>query len=157
MTTNIHYFITGTLVDVEKDVNRPWDPNSDDITISTDSLVGSDDEMKVVFINDNNEWAGGVVIKFSSPIEYHIGWCREYTSLPVSPPTNADKRWRIRYNPAEKRVLCYCNEVEVLNLVLSDSVCNKHSEWRIYYERNPTQAKFLSDDTASDQYCTAGM
>ena len=153
------------MVDVVRDVKIPWDPNSKDIVIRTDSETGGSVSeegsyavVRVVFYDDNKKDAGRVVIKFTSPIQYRIGDCTSDNTIPVSPPTDTDKTWRISYNPTEKTVLIYCNEVEVLNLVISDSVCTNRDNWRDNWERNPTKIKFLLTDTASDQYClAAGM
>ena len=101
MARIIHYFITGTLVDVVREVNIPWDPNSDDITISTDSLMGSNEDTRVSFYNDNNMWAGSVFIRFTSPIKYKIVHCTSNIPFPVSLPTDTDMTWRIGYNPTE--------------------------------------------------------
>ena len=138
------------MVDVVPNVWTPWSPDSQAITISTDSEEGSGEVMMVYFMDDN-QYTGGVQIRFNSPIQYRIPWCRSssFTTFPVSPPTQTDKTWRIVYYPAELRVVYYCNEVEVVEVVLS-YVCTS-SNWRDYWERKPTQMYFSS--SASDTYC----
>ena len=112
--------------------------------------------MVVWFSDDSNQEAGGVYIMFASPIQYSTSQCSFYTPFP-SLPTETEKTWVISYNPAELRVIIFCNGVEVLNVVLSDSVCD-NSNWRVCWEkRTPTKIKFHSDDIASDQYCLDGM
>ena len=142
--------------DVVRGVYIPLHSDSMDLTIRTDSVAGSGERSDVYLYGDDNEIAGIVRIYFSSPIQYNIGRCSgTWTYFPVTLPTQTDKTWRIVYNPAELRVVYYCNEVEVENVVLSDSVCkSKSDEWRTYWEQiNFTQVKFLSHDTASDKYC----
>ena len=143
------------MVDVIRDVYIPWDPDSKDITIRTDSETGSEENVGVQFYDDNNQDAGSVFFRFASPMKYQIGWCRSPIPFPVSPPTQTDKTWRIAYNPAELRVVIHCNEVEVLYVVLSDSVCNYNGGWRTCWEqRKPTQISFPpASNTASDEYC----
>ena len=148
------------MVEVVRDVMIPWDPDSEDINILTNSTAGSEeDKVKVRFHDDSDQRAGAVVIRFYSPIKYQIGWCSpSYTPFPDPPPTETGKTWVISYNPAELRVIILCNGVEVLNVGLSDSVCSGYSDWRNTWEqRRPTKIKFLSADTASDQYCLGGM
>ena len=149
--------ITGTMVDVVLNLKVPLDANSKEMTIRTDSVAGSGEAIRMWFYDDNKGKVGIVWIHFMSTIKYKIESCTNNTPFPVSPPTDTDKTWRIGYNLAEKRVLIHCNEVEVLNLVLSDSVCTQNGNWRTWWGRNPTQIKIPFSDNASDQYCLAGM
>ena len=145
--------------DVVRDVMIPFNSDSVDLTIRTDSVMGSEEYVRVLFDDDDNQPAGGVIIRFYSPIQYYMDWCtNHYSTFPVSPQTQTEKTWRIVYYPAELRVAIYCNEVGVVNVVLSDSVCTSYSTtWRAYWEqRKPTQIKFYTYDRASDEYCLAG-
>ena len=144
------------MVDVVRDVKIPWDPDSEEITIRTDSVAGSDAEMAVWFYNDASQHVGGVRVYFTSPIKYRLVHCTNgWIQFPVSLPPETDKTWKISYSPAEKRVVYYCNEVEVLNLVLSDSVCDRTDiDWKETWEQGePIQINFpTAHDTASDEY-----
>ena len=51
------------------------------------------------------------------------------------------------------RLQINCNEVDVLNIVLSDMVCSK-SDWSTYWNRDIKKMRFLTSDTASDYYRT---
>ena len=136
-----------------RDVLISWDPDSDDIRVSTDSTVGSGEKVYVKLYDDNGDDVGALIIYFSSPIKYWIDWCS--TSWPTfqeTLPTETDKTWRISYTPAENRLLVHCNGKEVLNKVVSASVCGR-GDWRPIWERYPTKIKFYSSDTASQQYC----
>ena len=87
-----------------------------------------------------------------------IGGCSKYfTPFSETLPIETEKTWTITYNYMDKRVVLHCNEVQVLNVLLSDIVCAyislDQSKWRNYWENKPTQIKFLSYDTASDTYC----
>ena len=131
----------------------PWNPDSDNITISTNSVAGSEEEVGVQFYDKDGKVAGGVGIRFFTQIKYWIELCAEYPPIPVTLTTDTQKTWTITYNYTGKRVVLNCNGVEVLNFVLSNSACAK-SYWGDYWDRKPTQIKFASLwDSASDSYC----
>ena len=139
------------MVDVEREVKIPWDPDSGDITITTNKEKCSYKKLYVVFYDDNDEWAGGVEIRFYSPIVYYVGNCHlsSSTHFPDSLPAETDKTWKISYDQAALSLTIYCNEVEVLDVILSD-VCTRDG-WRSSWEqRKPTKMKFSPSDDASD-------
>ena len=140
--------------DVVREEKIPWDPDSEDITILTDSLAGSEDEISMPFFDDNDQYIGGIGISFKSPqMVYIIDTCRATNLFPVAVPTGTGKMWRISYNQAQLTVGIYCNGVEVLNVVLSDGFCTSGT-WRNNWQlRTPTQITFHSRDSASEQYC----
>ena len=145
-------YVTGTLQDVVRDEKIQWNPDTQGITFTTNSAVGSGEKVGVYFY-DNGNYAGNVGIYFNTRIQYYIGYCTPYNNnFPVSLPAAPDKTWTIEYNTAGKILALYCNGVQVLNLLISDSECTD-SRWRTYWERKPTQILFSSIDTASDSYC----
>ena len=143
-------YVTGTLKDVVRGEKIEWNPDTQGITFTTNSTAGSNDVVWVLFSN----YAGGVWIYFYTPIQYGLGGCSYRNNFPVSLPAAPDKTWTITYNTAGKRLALYCNGVQVLNVLLSDSECTQ-SNWRTTWERKPTQIRFSSSsiDTASDSYC----
>ena len=146
-------YVTGTLQDVVNGENVQWNPDTQGITVSTDSTVGSGEKVGVLFSDNAGNYAGNVFIYFNTPIQYSLGWCSTtHTYFPVSLPAAPDKTWTIEYNTAELRLALHCNGVQVLNVLLSDSECTD-SRWRTYWERKPKQIQFSSIDTASDSYC----
>ena len=140
------------LVPVVRDVKIPWNPDSQTITVTTDSKAGSDAKVGVLFYDKDGNWVGAVWILFDTQIKYVIGWCTDYTPFPITLPTATQKTWTITYNYTERRVVYYCNGVLVLNVVVSDSACTGYRSWRDYW-RKPTQIYFYSSDDASDSYC----
>ena len=147
-------YVTGTLKDVVRGEKIEWNPDTQGITFTTDSTVGSRDAVWVSFSNNAGNWAGNVRIYFNTQMQYLIGWCSLYVNFPVSLPAAPDKTWTIEYNTAEQRVVYYCNGVQALNVLLSDSECTEDSDWRTTWERKPTQIQFDStSDSASDSYC----
>ena len=145
-------YVTGTLQDVVREEWIQWNPDTQGITFTTDSTVGSNEKVWVRFSDNAGIAAGRVYIYFNTTIQYGLGWCTSYTYFPVSLPAAPDKTWTITYNTAEQRVVYYCNGVQVLNFLLSDSECT-NSAWRTVWERKQTQIQFDSRDTASDSYC----
>ena len=144
-------YVTGTLKDVVIKEKIQWNPDTQGITVTTDSTVGSYQRVYVLFYDNAGEWAGNVDIHFKTPIQYRLGWCTDtYKNFPVSLPAAPDKTWTIQYNTAELRLALYCNGVQVLNLLISDSECTR-SDRRLVWEMKPTQILF--DDTVSDRYC----
>ena len=144
-------YITGTLKDVTREVLIPWDPGSEDLIITTDSTTESQDNVNVGFY-DEVFFAGGIYIRFLSPIQYFFSYCStSWPPFPTPPPEEQDKTWRIRYD--HQALTVWCNDVKVLDVTPSDDVCS-NSVWRTFWERETTKIQFHSDDTASDQYCT---
>ena len=133
-----------------------WNPDTQGITVTTNSTVGSDEEVRVYFYDNAGNYAGDVLIYFTTQIQYTLEWCTYNNYFPVSLPAAPDKTWTIEYNIAEQIVALYCNGVKELNVLLSDSECT-YSDWRTYWERKATQIQFLSKDTASDSYCFSSI
>ena len=150
------------LVTVEKGVKKDWDPDSQTITVTTNSEAESNNQVIVSFFDTVGGDAGLVEIYFGAEIQYKIGGCSsDPTSFTAAPlPAETEKTWTITYNYTDKRVVYYCNGVLVADVVLSNSACR--SGWEYYWGSKPTQMQFGMDgmfgmdgisDTASDTYC----
>ena len=107
----------------------------------------------MLFYNSQGEDAGGVVISFFSYPQYWIESCSsDYTNFPSNLPAAVDKVWRISLNKTSGIGLqIHCNDVEVLNTLLSDDTCS-YSNWRKYWSRDVEKIAFPEWDTASDYY-----
>ena len=115
-------------------------------------MLGSEDEVRVRFFNSQGDRAGGVRIYFFSTPQYYLSWCISRTNFPSTLPTAVDKVWRISQNKTSGITLqIHCNDVEVLNFLLSDETCDD-SDWRKYWSRDVDKIGFNIDDTASDYY-----
>ena len=112
-------YVTGTLKDVVRDVKIPWNPDTQNITVTTDSTVGSNEEVDVWLYDQDGNRAGGVYIYFYTQIQFYLGGWTANTSFPDTIPTEKQKTWIIRYDSTEQSVLIHCNEVEVLNVLLT--------------------------------------
>jgi hypothetical protein len=124
------------------------------VEISTTSHLGSGDQINMSFSTSQKDWAGGIWLRFTSPAQYVIQYCTtSWTSFPADLPPDADKVWIVTLTRTSGiRVVIHCNEVEVLNFLISDSTCS-HSDWSKYWRRRVAKIIFHSDvDTASDYY-----
>ena len=154
-------YVTGSwwqcddLVTVDKDVMKTWNPDSQTITISTNSEAGRKEQVDVEFYDTEGSTTGFVSIHFNAEIEYRIGRCKKgNTRFPETLPTDTEKTWTITYNHTEQTVVFHCNGVQVADVVLSSVYCDARSNWTSFWGRKPTQMEFSSNyDTASDKYC----
>jgi hypothetical protein len=109
----------------------------------------------VSFNTAGDDTAGDVLLKFSSKVEYRIWFCiisYIWTPLPTQPPSTTDKVWKITLSKTSgTRVIIHCNNVEVLNLLLSDKTCS-YSSWSKHWTRDVEKIAFDSNDRASDYY-----
>ena len=142
------------LKDVVRMAKEPWNPDTHNITVTTDSTVGSNDHLVTQFYDNDGNYAGGVLIFFLTRIKYQIGKCTYATYFTVSPAPQ--KTWTITYNTTELRLVVQCNGVQELNLLLSNNSVCARSGWRPFWERKPTQMQFFSTDNASDSFCSNG-
>ena len=140
-------------VTVVKDVKKAWNPDSQNITVTTNSEAGSGEWVDVYFFDTAGILAGAVFINFGTEIMYYLGECSSsFTPFPTALlPAVTEKTWTITYNYMERLVL-HCNGVQVADVVLSE--CD-FSYWKKYWENKPTQMQFgmFGSDTASDTYC----
>ena len=95
-----------------------------------------------------------VNIYFSSTPRYFIHHCLSQTyHFTTSLPPETDKVWKITLSRVSGiRLVIHCNDVDVLNMVISDSTCRTYDFWNTYWSRNMKKIYFNGDDTASDFY-----
>ena len=131
-----------------------WDLESTPLEIRTNSMLGSNDRVRVIFYSAEGEHAGQVSLYFRSTLQYDLNWCSSSSyNLPVAPPSATDKVWRITLTrTAGVRLVIHCNEVEVLDMLLSDATCSDSDHWSTVWSRDVTKIEFHSDDKASDYY-----
>ena len=116
-------------------------------------MLGSGDGVKLFLFSPEIDSAGKIQLQFSSTLVYYLDGCNlSYTKLPVTPPSATVRYWRFTLTKtAGIRLMIHCNDVEVLNILMSDKTCS-NSKWTTYWNRDVTQIKFVSHDTASDYY-----
>ena len=141
---------------VQRNVKIDYDLERNPLEIRSDSELGSGDEVYVWFYTSQEEEAGGVQFKLTSPPQYYIYDCRDYwTNFPTDLPTARVKVWRITVIRSTDIIglQILCNGEEVLNTALSDSMCTKsRSSWYKYWSRDIEKIKFSVDDTISEYY-----
>ena len=117
--------------------------------------------MNVKFYTSEKDYVGSVQIRFSSSTEYFIRYCMHGTNFAVSLPTEVEKVWRISLNRNSGiRLLIHCNNVEVLNILMSDSTCSDSSwstYWGTYWSRTVGKFRLRPIFNSASDYYRAGQ
>ena len=129
------------------------------LQIKTDSLIGSSEEVRLQFFRTANDGSEGeITLYFSSTPGYKIHYCKGKKDFLTTLPTETDKVWtftlsKLRKAPYERRLVINCNNKEIVNVVLSDTLCTSYSDWWKIWQIDVNKIKFpASLDTASDYY-----
>ena len=126
-----------------EEVELEWDLESIPFEFKTDSRWG--DMLKVSFSSATGENAGEVTLHFDSiETQYSLGECNTKTNLPAIPPYSSKKNvWGITLTrTAGVKLVIHCNEVEVLNKLLS-STCSL-AGWDTVWNRDVTKIRLRS-------------
>ena len=109
--------------------------------------------MYVYFYTSQGDYAGGVNLHFTSTLQYCINWCiTTWTNFPTNPPADVNKVWRMSITRTSGiRLQIHCNDVEVLNILMSDTTCGS-SSWSTYWNKDIEKMYFSKSDTASEYY-----
>ena len=144
--------ITGWIA-VQRDVKIDFNLEEHSLAIKSDSTMGSNDIVDVEFYTSQGDEVGALALYFSSTPVYYIWPCSsDWTNFPTNLPPGKDKVWRVTSTRTSGiRLVIHCNEVEVLNILMSDSTCSD-SDWSTYWSREVAKIEFSSYDTASDYY-----
>ena len=128
------------------------------LQIKTDSEVGSKEESRVLFYDAQENLIGGIFLYFTSPPQYYIGYCTSSKVDIANLPSEAEKVWTITFKRTSDvlTLVVHCNEVEVVNVVISGKNCAA-SSWSTVWSRKPAKKiLFFSEgdrkDTSSDYY-----
>ena len=146
---------TSGWIAVQRDVLIDFNLEQYSLNIKTDSTIGSNDKVVLRLYTSLEDWVGALFLYFRSPPQYYIGSCSwDDTNFPTNLPPAKDKVWRVTLTRTSGiRLVIHCNEVEVLNTLMSDSTCGR-SGWSTYWSREVAKIMFYSHDTASDYYLT---
>ena len=131
-----------------------FDLETTPLEIKTDSAIGSKETLNVKFLTSQGVYAGNFIIYFTSTIMYRIFNCNSVLSnFPTGLPAADEKVWRItKTKTSDIRLQIHCNNVEVLNTIISDKTCsNDYSKW-IKWAGDVKKMCFYGSDTASDFY-----
>ena len=122
------------------------------VEIRTNSILGSKELLALDLRNAQNEPAGGYRVEFATKPLFQLLYCTHGLVFPMNLPTATDKIWRMTLHRGEGiRVLVHCNRELVLNVKLSDQVCNIPN-WRNSWSTSVTGIIFPAFDTASNYY-----
>ena len=120
------------------------------LQIMTDSVVGSEDLLRVGFDTADGSSASGLKVKLTTPPSYVIGYCTTWVTF-TNIPEERVRTWTI--TETETSVILACNGVEIVNYLFSESTKDTCVP---YWSRNAEKMMFRSDsagiDTASDEY-----
>ena len=146
---------------VKSDVLIAFDLENTPLEIKTDSALGSDEQVYISFFIDPGlepgDRIGGIQLYFTTSPQYKIGRCSKISDFPTTLPSGTTKIWRITLarTSSEIRITIHCNDEEVLNVVLSDTVCNhpdyEDGKWRMYWEKYVIK-KIRFQHSAADYY-----
>ena len=142
---------------MQHDVKIDHDLEKSPLQIKTDSALGSDHVTVVTFYTAEEDVAGVFSIRFKSPPTYRFLYCmNEHTNFPTALPSDAIKVWTFTRTAAADsfRVVIHCNDKEVFNMKISDTLCdNAGWDWRIYWTSDVEKILFSKAyDTAADFY-----
>ena len=145
---------------MQHDIKIDFDLENTPLEMKTDSETGSSEKVDINFFNQQDDYAGGVKISFTSPPTYFLIDCSLYADNHFSavPTTSTDvnKVWRITLTKISsvtgdtKRLVIHRDDMVVLKVELSDTVCK--SDLSTNWNRDVTKIKFTSADSASDFY-----
>jgi hypothetical protein len=136
-----------------------YDLENNPLEIMTDSVLGSNDRLYVSFYSAGGP-VGTVSIYFrNNSVQYAFGYCsgsHGHTPFTSQLPSKTDKIWKITLIRTSSITLkIYCNGVELVNVVLSDTTCSDN-RWSITWSRDVEKIQFSgsgpSGDNASDHY-----
>ena len=138
---------------MQNDVKINYDLENNPLQIKTNSEVGSNEEAKIKFFSAQEEYAGGISLIYKSPPLYNIWHCSPSIEFLTELPSDTDKIWTISLKRSTSLIIViHCNDVEVLNIVLSDTSCSNDHEWSTYWTREVEKIEFATFNTAADYY-----
>jgi hypothetical protein len=105
---------------VIKDKKITWDLEQTSIEIKTDSTIGSNELIRMVIYDNDENWLASIVIKFAAQIELDIGYCTPIDHIKLqNAPLTADKVWLIV--KTETTIHIYCNGVHQYSMTFAES------------------------------------
>ena len=105
----------------------------------------------VAFFDSIGFFSGALTIHFSSNPRYMISSCQKNEiNFPSDLPAAKDKIWRVtnRKTPEGIRLQIECNDIKVVDMILSDKTCN-NGMWKIVWKE---LVGVLFIGTASEYY-----
>ena len=131
-----------------------FDPENVPLEIRTYSELGSGERLILTFYTSQNIYAGGFMIRFTSKPKYRLPHCTPWIEFPKYLPSPTTKIWRIAVQDIDPsvRLVVLCNEIQVLEVRLSNSTCSAEPHWSSFWRDDVKKIYFNSSDSASDFY-----
>ena len=121
--------------------------------------MGSNEEVRLQFFSTvYSGSAGEITLYFDSTPGYKLHNCKDKKDFLTTLPSETEKVWtftlsKLRKAPYERRLVINCNNKEIVNVVLSDTLCTSYNDWWKIWRTEVNQIKFpASLDTASDYF-----
>lgn len=126
------------------------------LKIKTNTTLTAGHNMRVNFFNSQGVSSGFFSVSFSALSEYQIGNCmvkpKPFLSIL---PIGKEREWSLNktdgLGAGHPKLIVGCNDKTVLDIVLSDSVCD-FGNWSMFWSRDVDQIQFPSSDNASVKY-----
>ena len=142
------------------DTPIPFDWESTPIELKTNAARDSGKSLGVVFKAEGSAYAVYLTVTFNSAPTYKIGGCLNIEKgFDKALPTGGEMIWRFtktRTKDGKIIVQMHCNDEEMVNVELSDTVCPYKSvfgmTWRDRWLLKPDTMKFIGDFTAIEVY-----
>ena len=131
------------------------------VHVKTTSILGNGDRLQLQFLSSSDESAGSFHIVFRTEPAYFIGDCSgSYEPLSGTLPEGYEKTWSFRRTKEAGggiRVQIGCGEFQLLDILLTDTVCSSSNPWRNYWERDVAKINFPQQNIASPFYKITGF
>ena len=122
------------------------------LRIMTNTDLADEGQIRMKFWTVGGQHNAGLNIKIAATPQYWIHYCMaSYQNFPTDTvlPTENEKIWAITITrTAGVRLIVHCNGEEVLNVLLSDSVCPDSSDWSTLWNKDYDKISFPSGDAS---------
>ena len=130
----------------------PLNLQTEPLLISTNSTLGSDDEVNIFLLDSQGDLVGEIGIIFSSEPQYFLDWCTYPARFDRKLPAAVYKTWRVTVDRTNDiRVIIHCNGVKVVDTIISEETCS-FRVWKHHWTNAVEKIFFPSHDDASDYY-----
>ena len=133
---------------MDRTVNIDFDLETTPLEVRTDSQ-GPKEEI-FISLRDSQGKGPAIILRLTTSPHYKIGDCSNNIDFPPELPVGLDRIWRITKLPGP-RVQVHCNDVMVVDFLVSNSTC-RWEKWELW-AKEVVKIRFNSRyDTASDYY-----
>ena len=146
----VHHNIAGW-IPVDRSGPIPFDLEVTPLQIKTDNTGDGFEDSLVRFYTAEGEKAGAIFFAITDPPRYKIMSCRKEENFPDTLPSEVNKIWTITKLQGP-RITIECNEVTVVDILISDETCDDPDSNWIVWSRDAKEIEFDVYEEASDEY-----